>query len=87
MNQRFGSPRPVPIFGQQKEQFDAQIQAAINSLSLQIYTQLATGHIASRDELLQLNREKLHQLAKDAKTAARCFFEGIELLPKKGDNE
>jgi hypothetical protein len=77
----FGPPPQIPLLGQQQKQAEAQIQAVRNSLSLQIYTHLATGYIASRDEYHQIESEYLRSLARASMTAAVSYFE--EMLPKK----
>ena len=82
---QFGPPPQVPLLGQQKKLQDRAIQAAVNSLSLQIYSHLATGYIASRDEHEQMDPDFLRQLAKHSATAALCYFEG--LTEKKGETE
>jgi hypothetical protein len=69
----------------------AQVQAAIGQISMGIYSQLATTHIATRDEHQSADQEKLRQLAKDSQVAARCFFEGIGVIEpaprEQGDSQ
>ena len=73
----------APILGQQKQKMAAQIQMAIGKLSVEIYAQLATGHIATRDEHQNVDQQRLRQLAKDAQAAARCYFEGIGVIHRE----
>ena len=83
----------VPLIGQRQQQnqqqMQAQIQAAINQLSIGIYSQLASAHVATRDEHQTVDREQLQKLAKDAQTAALAYFEGIGVVkqnePKKDE--
>ena len=70
----------VPIVGQQQRQMQASLQAAIGQLSLSIYNQLATGHIATLDAHQTIDRDRLRQLARDANVAARCYFEGMGVI-------
>ncbi len=88
MNQPANMPQfgQAPIIGQQQQKLQAQIQAAMNQLSLQIYTHLATAHIATRDLHNAVDQEQLRQLAKDSQVAGRCYFEGIGVISReKGD--
>ena len=74
----------VPRIGAQQMQEEAQkqkLQAAVGQLSMHIYARLAVSHISGRGDLL--DPEQLQQLAKDARTAARCYFEGVEVEEKE----
>ena len=70
----------APIIGQQQQQMQAQVQAAIGQLSLGIYTQVATAHVGTRDEHQSIEPDRLRRLAKDSQAAARYFFEGIGVI-------
>ena len=84
-NPQFGQ---ATILGQQQQQkLQAQIQAAMNQLSLQIYTHLATAHIATRDLHNAVDQEQLRQLAKDSQVAGRCYFEGIGVIQREKEGE
>ena len=81
-------PSNIPLIGQRPQNRAAQIQATIAQLSLGIYTQLATAHIATRDQHQAVDQDRLRQLAKDAAAAGRCYFEGIGVIQQeKGDEE
>ena len=67
----------VPLLGQQQQQLQAQIQAAIHSLAVQIYAGLAQDHIAN-GERTDIDPEHLRRLARKSATAARCYFEGLQ---------
>ena len=77
----------VPIIGQQQQQqqqqMQAQLQAAIGQVSLGIYSQIATDHIATRDKHQSIDQDQLRQLAKEAQIAAHCYFEGIGVLKQE----
>ena len=75
----------APLIGQRQQQMQAQVQAAIGQLSLGIYSQLAASHIATRDKHQAVDPNHLQQIAKDAQTAARCYFEGIGVIQQKED--
>ena len=81
----------VPLIGQRQQQsqqqVQAQVQAAINQLSIGIYSQLASSHVATRDKHETIDQEKLRKLAKDAQTAALAYFEGIGLVQQKQGDE
>jgi len=74
----------VPIIGQRQQQsqhqMQAQVQAAIGQLSIGIYSQLASAHVATRDEHQTVDQEQLRKLAKDAQIAAVAYFEGIGVV-------
>ena len=73
-------PLGVPLIGQQQQQALAAINQAVQQLSFTIYTQVATAHIATRDPShQQLDLDRLQQLARDSRTAAEAFFEGLGL--------
>ena len=72
--------RNVPVIGQQQNQFQAQVSAAIHSLSVQIYTQLASQCILHSGIPEGFDADKLRQLAKDASLAARAYFEGVGII-------
>ena len=80
----------VPLIGQRQQpnqqQMQAQVQAAIGQLSIGIYSQLASAHVATRDEHQSVDREQLQKLAKDAQTAALAYFEGIGVV-KQNEQE
>lgn len=78
----------APIIGQRRQQMQSQIQAAIGQLSMGIYSQLATAHVATRDEHQSIDEDRLRQLAKDSRAAAKCYLEGIGVIPQnQGDPE
>jgi len=66
----------APILGQRQQQMQAQVQAAIGQLSMGIYSQLASAHIATQS----VDLDRLRQLAKDSQVAARCYFEGLGII-------
>ena len=82
---------PAPIIGQRQQQVQAQLQAAISQLSMQIYTQLAVSHITMRDTHQSIDQDTLKQLAKDANHAGVCYFEGLGVIqqhkPTHGEQE
>lgn len=68
----------VPLLGQQQQQAQQALQQAMQQLTMAIYTQAASTHVATLDRPHKaLAREDLQQLARDAQTAAQCFFEGL----------
>lgn len=67
----------APLIGQREAAIKQGVMQAVNSLSLQIYSQLAIRYIGSRDEHQEANQDCLQQLARDAKMAAQAYFEGI----------
>ena len=73
----------APIIGQRQQQMQAQVQAAIGQLSMGIYIQLATAHVATRDKHETVDQDRLRQLAKDAQVAARCYFEGLKIISQE----
>lgn len=82
----------VPLIGQRQQQnqqqIQAQVQAAIGQLSIGIYSQLASAHVATRDEHQTVDQEQLRKLAKDAQMAALAYFEGIGVVSQKqGDGD
>jgi len=79
------NPQFAPIIGQRQKQAQAHVQAAINQLSLSIYNQLATAHVASRDQHQTIDRDALRQLANDANTAAKCYFEALGVIKTTGE--
>lgn len=74
----------VPLLGQQRQQAVAHLNAAIGQLAMQIYSQVAISHVVRRDEHQELEPEVLRTAAKDAITAAKCYFEGIGALKPEG---
>lgn len=70
-------PGGVPLIGQQQAAMRAQLMHAVGQLSLAIYTQLATAHVATRDEHQIVDVALLRTLAKDSETAAKAYFEGL----------
>ena len=77
----------VPNIGQQQQQMQTQVQKAISQLSQGIYLQTAINHIVTRDDHQAADPDKLHQLAKDSVTAAKCYFEGIGVLKPEEEKE
>lgn len=69
----------IPLIrGNREAQLKAALQQAISQLSIGIYSQLATKHVASREEPYHsIGRDELRKLAHDSHVAARCYFEGI----------
>lgn len=80
----------VPLIGQRQQQsqqqMQAQVQAAIGQLSIGIYSQLASAHVATRDSHQTVDKEQLQKLAKDAQIAAVAYFEGIGVV-KQNEQE
>lgn len=64
----------APIIGQQKQQIQNAVQAAVNQLSIQLYAQHAS---------LDLEPEQLRQLAQKAQKTALAYFQGIGLLTEQ----
>ncbi len=79
----------VPPTGQQQQQqqhqMQAQLQAAIGQVSLGIYSQLSAAYVRDLDDHESLNKDKLRELAKNAQTAALCYFEGIGAISQKAE--
>jgi len=76
-------PRPVnniPLLGQQKQQAEAQIKAAIGQLAMQIYSQAAILHLNTRDVYQTLDVKALRSLSQHSILAAQCYFEGIGMI-------
>lgn len=70
-------PNHVPLLGQQQAAARAQLAQAVGQLSFGIYSQLATAHIATRDEHQPVDADRLRQLARDSQLAAKAYFEGL----------
>ena len=74
----------VPLIGQRQQQgqqqMQAQVNAAIGQLSIGIYSQLATAHIATRDEHQSVDQKQLRKLAGASQAAALAYFEGIGVV-------
>jgi len=69
---------PVPLLGQAEEAARAGILHAVRALSMQIYCQLASAHVGTRDRPHQeVDADLLRQLARDSQSAAEAYFEGI----------
>lgn len=78
---------PVPTIGQQRKATEAAISQAVQALSLQIYSRLAADHLGGHHvcpecgfqvgETAADDPEHLRQMARDAHTAAKAFFEGL----------
>lgn len=82
---RFGPPPQVPLLGQGKQKIQAQQfqrDVAINTLAAQIYVKMAASQSYP---LTDETKDQLREMAKDAYTAALCYFEG--LTEQKGDAE
>lgn len=92
--QPLGIRQRVPILGQQQptqqqqeQMANMQIRQAIHEMAVGMYVQLATAHIATRDQDLDPdvypsnNVLELRPLAKKCLTAAKAFFEGLGILP------
>lgn len=82
-------PFKVPLLGQQQAQEQTQqaqaragILQAVQQLSLQIYVQLATEHLGTRDGSLQESdhKQRLQQLARESHLAAKAYFEGLGMV-------
>ena len=67
----------IPLFGQQQQQAQAQMQAAIGQLSMQIYSKVALSHLTTRDVHQTLDVKVLRRLSQNSILAAKCYFEGI----------
>ena len=67
----------IPLLGQQEQQAQAQIQAVLAQLSMQIYSQAAVSHINTRDVHEDLDVKALRSISKNSIRAAQCYFEGI----------
>jgi len=81
---QFGAGGRAHILGQRKDRAEQQILQAVSQLSLGIYSHLATAHLATLDRPRQeADRETLQQMARDAQTAAQCYFEGLGLAQFK----
>jgi hypothetical protein len=84
--QPLGIRQRVPILGQQQptqqqqeQMARMQVMQAVNEMAVGMYVQLATAHIATRDQGLgqDVDEEQLRPLAKKCMTAAKAFFEGL----------
>lgn len=76
----------VPVIGQgpSREQIaKAEIMAAINSLSMGIYSHIASGYIATRDTHQAVDREHLQAMARNSQVAAEAYFEGRGLIQRQ----
>ena len=59
---------------------------ALQSLSITIYTQLATAYIATLDRpLKEPDPAYLGKLARESNVAARAYFEGLGIAQFKAD--
>lgn len=76
----------IPLLGRQRhptaeeaaEESRRQIALGVQQLTMSIYIQAASSHVATRDRpIQQSSRGELQQLAKDSQEAARAFFEGL----------
>lgn len=70
-------PNPIQAISQQRQQFamrTPQPQTQPSDLAEEIYVRL----VASRHQGSQLDAAHLRQLAQDARTAARIYFEPVE---------
>lgn len=72
----------VQIIGQQQKQAQSQILAAINQLSIGIYSQLAVAAINTIDVHQEVDSERLKALAKHSQVAAMAYFEGLEIIQR-----
>jgi hypothetical protein len=75
--------RSVPLLGQnggvsREQAAKIEILQAINSLSLAIYTKLASEHMPRE----HLDIEKLKSWAKNSRMAAEAYFEGLGIISK-----
>ena len=77
----------VPLVGQEQKQAKQHILAAVEQLSLGIYSHLATSHIATRDQGIDqpIDAEHLQQLARDSHAAGQAYFVGRGLASFGGD--
>jgi hypothetical protein len=75
---QFGGGSRAHLLGQRQQPAEAQILQAVGQLSLGIYSHLATAHLATLDRPHQeADSPTLQQMARDAKTAAEAYFEGL----------
>lgn len=75
-----GIPAGIPTIGAQRAEAEAMVNRAVQGLQLGIYSQLAVSHIGKRDpKISTLDPDELRQLARDAQTAAKAYFEGLGL--------
>jgi hypothetical protein len=70
------------ILGQREAQQRAAVQQAMHQLAMQLYSQIAASHIASRDAHQLVDRDNLRNMAADSMTAARAYFEGIGVIQR-----
>lgn len=79
MPQFNGVPGGIPVIGQRpsQQEMQARLTQAVSQMATAIYVQVASAHVASRDEHQFVDREHLQQHAKDAQMAAKAYFEGI----------
>ena len=71
--------QPQQLMGQQPQQptAEAAIQAQMHELSLEIYARLVSGSYLDSNSYSALDQERLSQLAGQAQTAARAYFEQL----------
>lgn len=74
-----GMPGQIPLIGRQgpsrEQQIHQNVMAGMNQLATAIYTQLAIAEFNHPDTVV--TPEGLRQLARDARMAAQCYFEGL----------
>ena len=71
-------PQQFPMGGQPQQSHEQEIQLQMHELSLEIYARLAAQHIGGDDRYVQpTDQERLRQLAAEAQTAARSYFEAL----------
>ena len=83
-----GHKHSPPVNTAQQQQ-RAAVQAAMQQLSLGVYSQLAVAHARMREEHQDVQQtvdpDRLRQLAADSVTVARCYFEGIGVIQRKDE--
>lgn len=77
----------APLIGQQQQQAQMAIQQAMEEMSVGIYSGLATAHIASRDDHLDIDCARLRRMAADSMAAARAYFEGIGAIEESAESD
>jgi hypothetical protein len=85
----FGSAIPVPLIGRQpsvQQRQQIELMQAMGQLSLSMYVQLASRIIEGLDVYESLSPERvqrLQQLARETRTAAQAYFEGVGVITTK----
>lgn len=72
----------VPLLGRpqgpsKEQQVQMQVMQGVHQIATAIFEKLAISYIESVDWMQDLDRERLRQLARDSRSAAQAYFEGL----------